>query len=118
MFAEEEEQRMKASSSSSSSSDKLPALKQLFLLEEEGEERRLRRTFGRADFNDHARFPNFEKYILQKHVRVTERAENVYEVEVLKEKVCVWVFSPLEEGEVEEGRGGVGRRPAAIFVVR
>ena len=101
MFAEEEEQRMKASSSSSSS-DKLPALKQLFLLEEEGEERRLRRTFGRADFNDHARFPNFEKYILQKHVRVTERAENVYEVEVLKEKVCVWVFSPLEEGEVEE----------------
>ena len=81
------------------SSDKLPELKQLFL--EEGEER-LQRTFGRADFNDHARFPNFEKYILEKHVRVTQRAENVYEVEVMREKVCVWVFSPLEEGEVKE----------------
>ena len=87
------EQQMKESS------NKLPELKQLFL--EEGEERRLQRTFGRADFNDHARFPDHAKYILQKHVRVTEIQEDVYEVEV-KEKVCVWVFSPLEEGEVKE----------------
>ena len=65
------------------SSNKLPELKQLFD-EEEGEERRRSRTFGRADFNDHARFPNFAKYILQKHVRVTEIQEDVYEVEVLK----------------------------------
>jgi len=28
--------------------------------------------------------------------------EDVYEVEVLKEKVCVWVFSPLEEREKED----------------
>lgn len=118
MFAEEEEQRMKASSSSSSS-DKLPALKQLFLLEEEGEERRLRRTFGRADFNDHARFPNFEKYILPKHVRVTEIQEDVYEVEVLREKVCVWVFYPLiEDFEDIEGVWQKIEREERAVVVR
>jgi len=83
-------------------SDTVPRLKQLF--DEEGDDgRRLqRRTFGRADFNDHARFSNLAKYILPKHVRVTERAENVYEVEVLREKLCVWVFSPLGEVEREK----------------
>jgi len=83
------------------SSNKLPELKQLFD-EEEGEERRRSRTLGRADFNDHARFPNFAKYILQKHVRVTEIQEYVYEVEVLREKLCVWVFSPLGVVEKED----------------
>ncbi|CAL6400846.1 unnamed protein product [Bathycoccus prasinos] len=83
------------------SSEKLPELKQLFL-EEEGEERRRSRTFGRADFNDRARFPEHAKYIHPHHVRVTEIREDVYEVEVLKEKLCVWVFSPLEEREKED----------------
>ena len=84
------------------SSEKLPELKQLFLEDdEEGEERRRSRTFGRADFNDRARFPDHAKYIHPHHVRVTEIREDVYEVEVLKEKLCVWVFSPLEE----EGKG-------------
>ena len=83
------------------SSEKLPELKQLFL-EGEGEERRRSRSFGRADFNDRARFPDHAKYIHPYHVRVTEIREDVYEVEVLKEKVCVWVFSPLEEREKED----------------
>ena len=81
------------------SSEKLPELKQLFL-EGEGEERRRSRTFGRADFNDRARFPDHAKYIHPYHVRVTEIREDVYEVEVLKEKLCVWVFSPPEEREM------------------
>ena len=43
------------------------------------------------------------KYIHPYHVRVTEIREDVYEVEVLKEKLCVWVFSPLvEEREKED----------------
>ena len=107
-----EEQIMKESS------DKLPELKQLFL-EEEGEERRRSRTFGRADFNDRARFPNFEKYILPKHVRVTEIQEDVYEVEVLREKVCVWVFYPLiEDFEDIEGVWQKIEREERAVVVR
>ena len=50
------------------------------------------RTFGRAEFLDTQRFPDHAKYVLKKHVRVTEVGEREYDVDVLKEKVCVWVW--------------------------
>jgi aprataxin len=58
------------------------------------------RVFGRADFNDSRRFPNHAKYVLSGHVRVREVdvEEDAHDVEVLKEKVCVWVFCPSKTG--------------------
>jgi len=58
------------------------------------------RVFGRADFNDSRRFPNHAKYVLSEHVRVREVdvEEDAHDVEVLKEKVCVWVFCPSKTG--------------------
>ena len=50
------------------------------------------RTFGRAEFLDTQRFPEHAKYVLKKHVRVTEVGKREYDVDVLKEKVCVWVW--------------------------